>query len=332
MDAQAKRDLEQNYVLLLEEKDELNRVLKLQVTLLKEGRDLPPELESKIREGHEREAEQTKSQAAELRTARDKTMKLESLLAKCKETLKSNRERLDALSGERQEAVEALEESARRWEQEKTAAAAQLESSKRALAEFESSSALRLAEFKVMLHSSLEEKDGEIASLRAQLAAAASASGGRDLAELERAWESEKTELVEELSRGKQAAIQLVQEEFKRKLDTLRDEQSAYTASLEEEAAGLRGRLQELQSQAALAVEERDLQKMAALSQSDEQREQLSEALVASRAAASEERERLSASLSAAREEVEQLSAELLAANQRCVEVRTSMKQFKAQI
>lgn len=31
LDGQAKRDLEQNYTLMLEEKDELNRVLKLQV-------------------------------------------------------------------------------------------------------------------------------------------------------------------------------------------------------------------------------------------------------------------------------------------------------------
>ncbi|KAF5397949.1 hypothetical protein PHET_08669 [Paragonimus heterotremus] len=61
LDKKAKQDVEVNYNLMLNEKDEFIQVLRLQVSLLKEGKDLPPELEEKINAGHEREIKRQRS-------------------------------------------------------------------------------------------------------------------------------------------------------------------------------------------------------------------------------------------------------------------------------
>ncbi|KAF8569320.1 hypothetical protein P879_04986 [Paragonimus westermani] len=61
LDKKAKQDVEVNYNLMLSEKDEFIRVLRLQVSLLKEGKDLPPELEEQINAGHEREIKRQRS-------------------------------------------------------------------------------------------------------------------------------------------------------------------------------------------------------------------------------------------------------------------------------
>ncbi|KAF7233486.1 hypothetical protein EG68_05910 [Paragonimus skrjabini miyazakii] len=61
LDKKAKQDVEVNYNLMLNEKDEFIQVLRLQVSLLKEGKDLPPELEEKINAGHERELKRQRS-------------------------------------------------------------------------------------------------------------------------------------------------------------------------------------------------------------------------------------------------------------------------------
>ena len=113
-----------------------------------------------------------------------------------------------------------------------------------------------------------------------------------------------------------------LQDEFQRKLDTLRDEQSSYTSGLEQQVDALQLRLREVQQEAELAVQERDLQKMAALSHSDAARDELSEKLERMQAEATEEREKLRAALGAAREEVEALNEELASANRRAGEVR----------
>ncbi|OON21445.1 putative CRISPR-associated protein Csc2, partial [Opisthorchis viverrini] len=61
LDKKAKQDVDVNYNLMLTEKDEFIQVLRLQVSLLKEGKNLPPELEAKISAGHAREVQRQRS-------------------------------------------------------------------------------------------------------------------------------------------------------------------------------------------------------------------------------------------------------------------------------
>ncbi|GAA48492.1 golgin subfamily A member 4 [Clonorchis sinensis] len=61
LDKKAKQDVDVNYNLMLSEKEEFIQVLRLQVSLLKEGKDLPPELEAKISAGHAREVQRQRS-------------------------------------------------------------------------------------------------------------------------------------------------------------------------------------------------------------------------------------------------------------------------------
>ncbi|TGZ75347.1 hypothetical protein CRM22_000447 [Opisthorchis felineus] len=61
LDKKAKQDVDINYNLMLSEKEEFIQVLRLQVSLLKEGKDLPPELEAKVSAGHAREVQRQRS-------------------------------------------------------------------------------------------------------------------------------------------------------------------------------------------------------------------------------------------------------------------------------
>ncbi|VDP76081.1 unnamed protein product [Echinostoma caproni] len=80
LDKKAKQDVEVNYTLMLSEKDELIRVLRQQVTLLKEGKDLPEELKAVIEAGHAREEERKRSIAVQNQELKNKVSDLETQL------------------------------------------------------------------------------------------------------------------------------------------------------------------------------------------------------------------------------------------------------------
>ncbi|TPP58870.1 Golgin subfamily A member 4 [Fasciola gigantica] len=80
LDKKAKHDVEVNYTLMLSEKDEMIRVLRQQVTLLKEGKDLPDDLKEVIEAGHARELERKRSMVQQNRELVNKVGELEAQL------------------------------------------------------------------------------------------------------------------------------------------------------------------------------------------------------------------------------------------------------------
>ncbi|CAL8105634.1 unnamed protein product [Calicophoron daubneyi] len=77
LDKKAKQDVDTNFRLMLSEKDEIINVLRLQVSLLREGKNLPEELEAKITAGHELEAKHQRAieqENKELRTKLDEVI------------------------------------------------------------------------------------------------------------------------------------------------------------------------------------------------------------------------------------------------------------------
>ncbi|THD24744.1 hypothetical protein D915_004413 [Fasciola hepatica] len=80
LDKKAKHDVEVNYTLMLSEKDEMIRVLRQQVTLLKEGKDLPDDLKEIIEAGHARELERKRSMVQQNRELVNKVGELEAQL------------------------------------------------------------------------------------------------------------------------------------------------------------------------------------------------------------------------------------------------------------
>uniref|UniRef100_A0A6Q2XR58 GRIP domain-containing protein n=1 Tax=Esox lucius TaxID=8010 RepID=A0A6Q2XR58_ESOLU len=193
MDQQAKKHLQEEFDAALEEKDQMITVLQTQVALMKKrvqeasGGAVAPEVE------HPLQAKDAPDSASVLQSPSDdtaegnddpsKTMEVlqkrvtrqENLLQKCKELLRTHKERCaqltsenDALQEQLQERLQELEKTKELHTTEKTKLITQLRDAKNLIEQLEQDKGMVIAETKRQMHETLEMKEEEIAQLRSR--------------------------------------------------------------------------------------------------------------------------------------------------------------------
>merc|ERR1712168_457941 len=145
---------------MLEEKDELINVIKMQISILKKGQVIPEELDEQLIEAQRKNDDHKKSD--DKKELQDKIRRLELLLSKCKETIKSNKEKTALLTGERDALHKQLETS----QQQIKKMEEQQKDAKTLMLDLETDKAMALAEAKQQMHITLEGKDTELIKTR----------------------------------------------------------------------------------------------------------------------------------------------------------------------
>lgn len=198
MDQQAKKHLQEEFDAALEEKDQMITVLQTQVALLKkrvkgvaDGAVLPEGEVSQSEDPNsvqksppnEQEAEPEvteeggNSDPAKLMEALQKRVKRqENLLQKCKDVMRTHKDRSAQLSSENETLQEQLQERLQELEKmkelhttEKTKLINQLRDAKNHIEQLEQDKGMVIAETKRQMHETLEMKEEEIAQLRSRL-------------------------------------------------------------------------------------------------------------------------------------------------------------------
>ncbi|XP_039378701.1 golgin subfamily A member 4 isoform X6 [Mauremys reevesii] len=305
MDQQAKKHLQEEFDASLEEKDQLISVLQTQVSLLKQrlqngqiSTELPEtnsetEPQSPAKEisaenvlepgGTEGDGDSAKT----LETLMKRVKRQENLLQRCKEMIRSHKERSAQLTNEKEALQEQLEERLQELEKmkelhmtEKTKLITQLRDAKNLIEQLEQDKGMVIAETKRQMHETMEMKEEEIAQLRAHIKQIT--TQGEELRE-----QKEKSEKAafEELEKALSTAQKV--EEARKKLQAEMDEKiKAIEKTSEEERVTLQQELtrvkqevveimkeksqseclqtvQEKEQQESLALEELELQKKA---------------------------------------------------------------------
>uniref|UniRef100_A0A4W5RRB8 Golgin A4 n=1 Tax=Hucho hucho TaxID=62062 RepID=A0A4W5RRB8_9TELE len=199
MDQQAKKHLQEEFDAALEEKDQMITVLQTQVALMKKhlkgvpGEAVAPEVEHPLQAKDAPDstsAPQSPSkdlcylfQTAEGSTDPSKSMEVlqkrvtrqENLLQKCKELLRTHKERSaqltsenDTLQEQLQERLQELEKTKELHTTEKTKLITQLRDAKNLIEQLEQDKGMVIAETKRQMHETLEMKEEEIAQLRSR--------------------------------------------------------------------------------------------------------------------------------------------------------------------
>lgn len=112
LEQQAKAHLEENLRCILEEKEEMIKVLETKVNLLKSGvtgldrGDNIPEVNSEVTQAQPTTADREEDVAH----YKEKVKRLEALMAKCKDTIKNSRERTTLLNQEKEVLAKTLQE------------------------------------------------------------------------------------------------------------------------------------------------------------------------------------------------------------------------------
>ncbi|KAL6101701.1 golga4 [Pungitius sinensis] len=200
MDQQAKKHLQDEFDAALEEKDQMITVLQTQVALLKkrtkgvsdsavppEG-DVPPSEDAHATsstqsplneqgvelEGTEGEGNSDPNKLMEALQKRVKRQ--ENLLQKCKEVMRTHKERSSQLSSENETLQEQLQERLQELEKmknlhttEKTKLITQLRDAKNLIEQLEQDKGMVIAETKRQMHETLQMKEEEVAQLRSRL-------------------------------------------------------------------------------------------------------------------------------------------------------------------
>uniref|UniRef100_A0A3B3ZBS8 GRIP domain-containing protein n=1 Tax=Periophthalmus magnuspinnatus TaxID=409849 RepID=A0A3B3ZBS8_9GOBI len=193
MDQQAKKHLQDEFDAALEEKDQMISVLQTQVALLKkrvkgvsDGALLPEGVDHQlifnlISKKMNTLLLQTElwgnSDPSKLMEALQKRVKRqENLLQKCKEVMRTHKERSAQLSSENETLQEQLQERLQELEKmkelhttEKTKLINQLRDAKNHIEQLEQDKGMVIAETKRQMHETLEMKEEEIAQLRSRL-------------------------------------------------------------------------------------------------------------------------------------------------------------------
>ncbi|XP_020777077.2 golgin subfamily A member 4 [Boleophthalmus pectinirostris] len=230
MDQQAKKHLQDEFDAALEEKDQMISVLQTQVALLKkrvkgvsDGALLPEGQVSQSEDStsapksppNEQEAESEvteeggNSDPSKLMEALQKRVKRqENLLQKCKDVMRTHKERSAQLSSENETLQEQLQERLQELEKmkelhttEKTKLINQLRDAKNHIEQLEQDKGMVIAETKRQMHETLEMKEEEIAQLRSRLQ---QATAQRE--ELQEQKERAEKSAFEELERALSAA------------------------------------------------------------------------------------------------------------------------------
>ncbi|CDQ73314.1 unnamed protein product [Oncorhynchus mykiss] len=192
MDQQAKKHLQEEFDAALEEKDQMITVLQTQVALMKKhlkgvpGGAVAPEVEHPLQAEDAPDsasAPQSPFKDAEGGTDPSKSMEVlqkrvtrqENLLQKCKELLRTHKERSAQLTSENDTLQEQLQERLQELEKtkdlhttEKTKLITQLRDAKNLIEQLEQDKGMVIAETKRQMHETLEMKEEEIAQLRSR--------------------------------------------------------------------------------------------------------------------------------------------------------------------
>ena len=181
LDMMAKKDLEENYRLMLEEKDEHIKVFQTQVRLLREGKEVPPELEQRLTKSKSQskgvgKGENSDTQTDDIKILNEKVKRLEGLLSRCKDTIKTNKEKYAHISTEKDQLSTQLQERNTELEKLKTSAAPdtivklqnQMKEARKVIEQLEVDREIAIAEVKKQVHEEMELKDQELRDIRQQ--------------------------------------------------------------------------------------------------------------------------------------------------------------------
>lgn len=259
LEQKAKAHLEENLRIYLEEKEEMINVLQTKIELLKEGRNIDaPEIpvQEKDPSDEDTKSEETSSghNEDENIALRDKVKKLQALLEKCKETIVNSKEQMVQLVKEKENMSQMLEAKTKEAEelkaresQSQSELEVQLRNLQSRLTELEqqqAESAMSMAETKKNMHEELEIKEQQVTKAKEDikqlqhavdhernLTAETKKQHEETIDKLqnklkitEKLMEEEKQNLMQELSRGKAAAVTLMQQECAKKLTAVEAE------------------------------------------------------------------------------------------------------------
>ncbi|XP_076359031.1 uncharacterized protein LOC143251655 [Tachypleus tridentatus] len=309
LEQQAKAHLEQNLRLILEEKEDMIKVMEMKIKLLKEGDNLEafetnqteqstmnlelctesPEKMPTVEQPITRPKE-----APELQIIKEKNKRLEILLMKCKDTIKSNKERIVQLQKETEMLSNQVEEKTKELQhvQEKEAEIqARLREELQEMSEMieklkkqQEESSMAMAETKRNMHEELEQRDQQLRDSKIErktliqqknvlekeveelktVIAKNEQQYWNEVNELqdrlkatEKVMEEEKQNLMHELSRGKAAAISLMKEELEKKISTVEEE---WMKKIENLRADYHRTLEEKNDEVKKIVEEKELE------------------------------------------------------------------------
>ncbi|XP_062851905.1 golgin subfamily A member 4 isoform X2 [Trichomycterus rosablanca] len=200
MDQQAKKQLQEEFDAVLEEKDQIITVLQTQVALMKkrlhgdhEGSVSPKEDNSYISD-HIQSISDPQSNAqgeslelnlegsgepgtsVELEVLHKRVQRQETLLQRCRQLIETNKERSAQLSSENEALQQQLQERLQELEKikelhttEKTKLITQLKDAKNLIEQLEQDKGMVIAETKRQMHETLEMKEEEIAQLRSKI-------------------------------------------------------------------------------------------------------------------------------------------------------------------
>uniref|UniRef100_A0A8D3DH98 Golgin A4 n=1 Tax=Scophthalmus maximus TaxID=52904 RepID=A0A8D3DH98_SCOMX len=179
MDQQAKKHLQEEFDAALEEKDQMITVLQTQVALLKKRVKvvsdvaLPPE--DDVHQSEDTEGEGNSDPTKLMEALQKRVKRQENLLQKCKEVMRTHKERSAQLGSENETLQEQLQERLQELEKmkelhttEKTKLITQLRDAKNLIEQLEQDKGMVIAETKRQMHETLEMKEEEIAQLRSR--------------------------------------------------------------------------------------------------------------------------------------------------------------------
>uniref|UniRef100_A0A5F8GUW5 Golgin A4 n=1 Tax=Monodelphis domestica TaxID=13616 RepID=A0A5F8GUW5_MONDO len=292
MDQQAKKHLQEEFDASLEEKDQYISVLQTQVSLLKhrlqsgqmtvellkpalqeEKQQQPESLPKEANEenvqndlDHGVSAEGDGDAAKTLETLQQRVKRQENLLQRCKEIIKSHKERATLLTNEKEALQEQLDERLQELEKmkelhmaEKTKLITQLRDAKNLIEQLEQDKGMVIAETKRQMHETLEMKEEEIAQLRGRIKQMT--TQGEELRE-----QKEKCEKAafEELEKALSTAQKT--EEARKKMKAEMDEQiKAIEKTSEEERINLQQELSRVKQEVVDILKKTSEEKIAHL-------------------------------------------------------------------
>ncbi|KAK6328178.1 hypothetical protein J4Q44_G00001560 [Coregonus suidteri] len=302
VDQQTKKHLQEEFDAALEEKDQMITVLQTQVALMKKrlngvpGGAVAPEVEHPLQaEDNSASAPQSPSTdtaegSADPSTIMEvfqKVTRQENLLQKCKELLRTHKERNAQLTSDNntlqeqlQERLQDLEKTKELHTTEKTKLITQLHGAENLIQQLEQDKVMVIAETKRQMHETLEMKEEEIAQLRSRSKMAAA-----QRKELQEQKEKSEKAAFEELEKALAVAqraeearrllqlqlqeqvkeVERAGEEERRSLqqELTRVKQEVVTIMKEQCKEELAQAAKEKEQQSALALEDSELQKAA---------------------------------------------------------------------
>ncbi|KAJ3610881.1 hypothetical protein NHX12_022971 [Muraenolepis orangiensis] len=323
MDQQAKKHLQEEFDATLEEKDQMITVLQTQVALMKKrvkgvtdltvpsegeaphsedtavpGAALQSPSKDMDAEGAATDEEGSGDSTRVMEALQKRVKRQENLLQKCKDLLRTHKERSAQLGSENETLQEQLQERLQELEKmkelhsaEKTKLITQLRDAKNLIEQLEQDKGMVIAETKRQMHETLEMKEDEVAQLRTRLQHVTTQKDElqeqkekneksafeeleRTLGIAQRAEEARK-QLLQELSRVKQEVVSIMKKSSEETVANMEKQHGELLAAKEHELTARFNQAveqckeefsqaaKEREQQASLALEDAELQKTA---------------------------------------------------------------------